>query len=285
MKKEEYFESTCYSPFRDDHQKFFNNLYCNFSFPKHFHDEFLIQVISRGQNSFYCNGQTFSARAGDVVLINPGEIHNGTCHPNDPLEYKVFYVDQNNWASLFPDDEAGFNPSSLLFNQTVARDIPLHNRICDFYYKLEQGEKDEHYLWQNYADILTHIRQHYLIERIRNSANDRYHKKTVDTLKEYIHENLDSDLTLQTLSRISAVSPFHLLRLFTKYTGLTLHQFIIVRKIERAKSLLIKRPIGDVAYTLGFADHGHFTRSFKKMSGQTPSEFQKSSKAAIFQFG
>jgi AraC-like DNA-binding protein len=71
---------------------------------------------------------------------------------------------------------------------------------------------------------------------------------------------------------VADVSQFHFHRQFKKTTGLTPHQFIVQRRIERAKVLLAQSnlPIVDVAARVGFVDQSHFTTIFRKLTSMTP---------------
>jgi AraC family transcriptional regulator len=94
---------------------------------------------------------------------------------------------------------------------------------------------------------------------------------------EYIHHHLDAELSLDRLAAVAHVSPFHFARLFKHSTGLPPHQYVIARRVERAKELL-REPdrlaLADVATEVGFADQSHFTRHFKRLVGVTPRQFQ-----------
>jgi len=89
---------------------------------------------------------------------------------------------------------------------------------------------------------------------------------------EYIHANLDQNLTLAELSFIANMSPYHFARTFKQATGMAPHQYVLHTRIERAKSLLLqgKLSIAEVAMRVGFFDQSHFTRYFKRIVGVTP---------------
>jgi AraC family transcriptional regulator len=94
---------------------------------------------------------------------------------------------------------------------------------------------------------------------------------------EYIEHHLDSDLSLDCIAAVAHLSPYHFARMFKTSTGLPPHQFVIARRVERAKRLL--RDGGDltlaqVAARSGFWDQGHFTRHFKRLVGVTPKRFR-----------
>jgi AraC family transcriptional regulator len=97
-------------------------------------------------------------------------------------------------------------------------------------------------------------------------------------IKEYINEHLDRDLKLVELAAIAQISPYHFLRLFKQSIGLTPHQYILQRRIERAKFLLQHSDLGiaEIAAKTGFCDQSHLTQYFKRLVGITPNQFLRS---------
>jgi AraC family transcriptional regulator len=94
---------------------------------------------------------------------------------------------------------------------------------------------------------------------------------------EYIHQHLVTNLTLRDLAAVAHFSPYHFARLFKISTGLPPRQYIIARRVERAKQLLRGQDdltLAQVAARAGFCDQGHFTRHFKRFVGVTPKRFR-----------
>jgi AraC family transcriptional regulator len=98
---------------------------------------------------------------------------------------------------------------------------------------------------------------------------------------EYIREHLDAELSLDHLAAVAHMSPYHFARLFKNSTGLPPHQYVIARRVERAKELLRDRdrlPLAEVAVETGFSNQSHFTHHFKRLVGVTPKFFQSSAR-------
>lgn len=91
-------------------------------------------------------------------------------------------------------------------------------------------------------------------------------------VRDYIEANLDDDIALADLSAIAGLSQFHFARSFRKSTGLTPQQFLMQRRIERAKLLLAndKLPLVEVGLMTGFKNQSHFTTLFRKFTSLTP---------------
>jgi AraC family transcriptional regulator len=92
---------------------------------------------------------------------------------------------------------------------------------------------------------------------------------------EYIHEHLAQEIRLDDLARATELSPYHFARLFKRSTGLAPHQYLIRRRVERARELLVTSslPISEVAIQSGFCDQSHLTTHFKRVYGVTPRVF------------
>lgn len=95
---------------------------------------------------------------------------------------------------------------------------------------------------------------------------------------DYIESRLASDLSLFELASVAGVGPFYLARLFKASTRMTLHQYLLSRRIERAKHLLARTNIdvAAIALAVGFRYASHFSQTFRRRTGSTPFEFRAS---------
>src|SRR6185312_1604720 len=88
----------------------------------------------------------------------------------------------------------------------------------------------------------------------------------------YIEDNLESELSLAEIASVAGVSVSHLKTLFRQSTGMPVHQYVLRRRVERAKLLLQDRSlsIAQVAFAAGFAHQSHLARHMRKILGCTP---------------
>ena len=97
-------------------------------------------------------------------------------------------------------------------------------------------------------------------------------------LKEMIQDHIDTSLSLKELSKDLDINPSYLSREFSKhFDNLSFGDYIRKQRIEKAIELM-KNPsysLTDIAYLTGFSDQSHFTRIFKKTTGNSPSEYRK----------
>ncbi|MEM6788308.1 MAG: AraC family transcriptional regulator [Myxococcota bacterium] len=104
---------------------------------------------------------------------------------------------------------------------------------------------------------------------------------TLRRLTDFIDAHLADDLRVDDLARHAQLSPGHFSRAFKEKTGTTPRRFVQARRVTRAKALLEssrKLPMAWVAQACGFADQAHFSRSFKKATGVTPTNFVRASR-------
>jgi AraC family transcriptional regulator len=93
---------------------------------------------------------------------------------------------------------------------------------------------------------------------------------------DYVEENLADSLTLDELSAVAHMSPFHFSRLFKASTGLSPHRYVVGRRVERARDLLAKTglPLHEVACLAGFTDQSHLAKLFRRHLGVTPRRYR-----------
>jgi AraC family transcriptional regulator len=93
----------------------------------------------------------------------------------------------------------------------------------------------------------------------------------------YIEEHLADQIQLSTLAGIARLSPYHFCRAFKRSIGLPPHRYHATRRIERAKGMLAKgsTSVTEVGFALGFAQTSSFTAAFRRVTGLTPTEYQR----------
>ncbi|MDX8478624.1 AraC family transcriptional regulator [Mesorhizobium sp. VK24D] len=94
---------------------------------------------------------------------------------------------------------------------------------------------------------------------------------------EYVDAHLSEPLTIDTLSRIANASSSHLRTWFKAATGTTLHRYVLRRRVERARSLILGSDlsVSEVAYQAGFAHQSHLAHWMRREIGQTPHRLRR----------
>ncbi len=112
-----------------------------------------------------------------------------------------------------------------------------------------------------------------IIESSRSPSADWRVRRTI----EHLEARLGSDVGLAEIAAEVGLTPRHYTRLFQAATGLPPHAWVMRRRIEHACELLADpaRTVTDVALELGFASSQHFATTFRKHTGQTPSNYRQ----------
>lgn len=145
---------------------------------------------------------------------------------------------------------------------------------------------DALYSWAKYLQKEKHTQQPF--ESLLLNVFNKYLKHTpgskrrtpawAQELKEIIQDHIDANLSLKEISKGLEINPSYLSREFSKYfEDLSFGEYIRKQRIEKAIELM-KNPsysLTEIAYLTGFSDQSHFTRIFKKHTGQNPSVFRK----------
>ena len=100
---------------------------------------------------------------------------------------------------------------------------------------------------------------------------------------EYIEEQLDASPTLEQMAAVARLSAYHFARQFKAATGLPPHQYVIGRRVERAKQLLQGGGdfnLAQVAAHAGFSDQSQFSHHFRRLVGVTPGHFRTPARIA-----
>jgi AraC family transcriptional regulator len=133
------------------------------------------------------------------------------------------------------------------------------------------------------AESLANVLAVYLIRHVsapRRPARDpdgKLPRRRLRAVVAYIEDRLDANLTLEELAAVAHRSPYHFARQFRAATGLPPHQYVIARRVERARQFLQKDgdlPLAQVALRAGFSDQSQFARHFKRLVGVTPGRYR-----------
>jgi AraC-like DNA-binding protein len=95
--------------------------------------------------------------------------------------------------------------------------------------------------------------------------------------KEYINERKGEDMSLNDVAKVVNMSTFHFCKMFKKATGLTFTEYLSLVRIAKAKNLLLNPNlrVSEIAYEVGFQSLTHFNRIFRKIVGESPSQYRE----------
>ena len=128
------------------------------------------------------------------------------------------------------------------------------------------------------CQLAVHIlRRHAHVLFRESHAHDGLTFRQERAVRDYIHEHLGDNLTLDELAASVALSRYHFARRFRVSIGTTPHEYVLRQRVARARTLLVRTNYSllDIALTCGFADQSHLNRVFKKHAGVPPGHYRR----------
>lgn len=125
--------------------------------------------------------------------------------------------------------------------------------------------------------LLTYLRARYAGTAGAATDSGALSPRQRDRLIEFVEDNLASDIGLNDLAELAGYSADHFSRLFKRCFGQPPYQYVLARRVERAKAMLKdrSRPIANIAAACGFATQAHLNSAFKLRTGVTPGVYRK----------
>jgi AraC-like DNA-binding protein len=236
-----------------------------FVYDRHTHDSYAIGVTLRGVQRFRCRHATHDSTPGHVIVIHPGEVHDGESGATGGYSYRMFYVPSDVVDGVLGDADP--------------RTSDIGARGSMFPDRHLSGELD--LLWRTMAIAPASLAADELLHRALRLAltsigpPERASAARVDRglrqVRDYLNDHLEQEVTLQDLATVAAMSRFQLTRRFQAVYGLPLHAYHLHVRLEAGKRRLAAgEAISAVSADLGFADQSHFHRRFKGSFGLTP---------------
>lgn len=248
------------------------------TFERHSHDCFSIGVTNHGVQRFRCKGRRHDSRAGDFVLFNPDEDHDGGRGATDGFRYDIWYVEESFVRSCI-DADAGFagNP---YFAMPHVTDRPLAATFAALTRELAQAPsamssteslRAESLLRAFIGKLLAHHGERAVLAAARHTD-----MAGLLDVKDVIRSDFRRDLKVAELAAVAGLSPAHLIRAFGAAFHVPPHVYLNAVRIRHAQALIRRgMPLALVAADCGFADQSHLSRRFKGSVGVAPAQWRR----------
>ena len=128
------------------------------------------------------------------------------------------------------------------------------------------------------SSVAMHLLEHYCAHPSQSERVPPLSARQLRRIADLVDSHLNQALPLVALAAEVELSVYHFARCFKAASGLTPHQFVLGRKMARARALLLetKRPVLEIAQSVGFASASHFSQAFQKHWGVSPSVLRRS---------
>ena len=228
----------------------------------HYHSNPYYSLVLEGRYNELYNKKTVSLKKGDVVFHPSQTIHSNVF---DNLNTTCLNIEfSNEWFQKYNIDPSRIKEQPLV-NDAFQKLLLL--RLAQ-----EMREPDE-FSEMSILGIASELSR-----AIIKAPKEKMIPSFLQKIKLYIDQNHFSNITLYQLHQITNISEEHICREFKNRFGITLGGYIRQKKIEKACQLLCRKsiPMEEVAFELGFTDAPHFSKTFKKVMGITPSVYRSS---------
>lgn len=239
------------------------------SFPKHTHDQFGIGLIEAGAQASLSGRGMVRAEAGDVICVNPNEVHDGM-PVGESRAWSMLYFDPRLIGDLLKDAGEG-RIGEMEFPSPVIRNSQMATCFKMLFALLAGNSAPRDRLLQD-GLLLSLVAA--VMSEGEQKSRDIAAPAAIDHARGMIDDDPAAPLTLAELAEACGLSHFQFLRAFAKATGLTPHAYLLQRRIQEARRLIaVGTPLAEAAFASGFADQSHMTRLFVRNFGVSPGAY------------
>lgn len=254
----------------------------------HTHDGYEILQIIGGDGNVVINDRIFQMAPGTVFLINGESFH--CTHPNNESTYvrntiqfsahqmltMLQLFDMEELIDLYPSRKA---QGHFLLKEEQS------SHVDGIFFEMQQLNLQDAYG----GNLLIADKIIQILLLLNGNVSHKSHESNLGAapaisldIMQYITEHLP-DFSLENLAEELHMSKYYLCHSFKKATGLTIHTYLMERRLVHAKALLrqTNQPISEIAMELGFSSFSLFCRTFKSLTGFSPSAFRKTSSQAF----
>lgn len=264
----------------------------------HYHDFHKILLFFSGDVDYFIEGITYRLEPRDILLIGAGDVHRPIIRSAAPYERIILYVSSDFLASCADDkysletcfqkqlpirssgrtdipQDKKTEPFPVL--RTSSASVPALFKLCE---KLEASLSDREYAAELYSrtlllQFLIQLNRSFLTDSFRYIETGSSNRKIAEILH-YINEHLDSDLSIDALSRQFFISRRYLMQIFQQETGYSIGKYINAKRLFWARDKIRHgMSLTDACFSSGFHHYSTFTRSYYRMFRTTPGTLKK----------
>lgn len=245
----------------------------------HHHDYYEIFYFISGAVTYHIEGKEYLLQSGDLLFISPLELHQPLfVHSHGHYERIVLWI-QPSFLKLL--SQISSEDLTSCFQNTTHNLLRLPKAASEeLFFLLEQLSLKEHQptpFYHSYSrGILLHFLaalNHYATEPSHFFKPQKAYPAAVTNGILYLQEHFTEPISIQDVAKHCYCSPSYLMSMFKSHTGLTIHQYLLQKRLMLARQLLQENlPATEVYSLCGFTDYSTFYRAFYKNYHTSPTK-------------
>lgn len=250
----------------------------------HQHPFYEIFFFLSGDVNYIIEGKNYKLHPGDILLTNNLDIHRPEIHPGKPYERIVIWLENDFFEHLkdfYGEDLMTCFTDAALKDYRLIRpneqNILYLKQLCAQISKAKLSkETGSKALASAYlTEFLVYVSRAYYDTSIA-IKHDIVENEKINQVVQYINENLTEDFSLDQMAVRFYTSKYHLSRQFKQFTGLSIFQYIMKKRLIVSRNMLRDGcSVMDACMRCGFSDYSNFLKAFKKEFGMNPSQYLK----------
>ncbi len=242
--------------------------FTNHAFAPHSHEEYMLGLVEAGTEGLTYLGKKVISPTGNLMMVNPEDIHTGYSASTIPLVYRAIYPTSDFVQRILAS--AGFRELPR-FNAATAENKVLAQQFLQMHKAFEQPNSLLTQQSLLLETLVAFFVQHTNTKPVQ--ITKRLEHQAVKRSQEIIESNLAKNITLQEIAQEVGLTHFYLTRIFKQAIGLSLHQYQTLRRVQLARAKIIRgQHPAQVATETGFYDQSHLIRQYKAVYGFTPGQ-------------
>lgn len=245
----------------------------------HNHDDRLeLLFVRTGSGSYIVGDECFDIKPGNIIVCNPGVLHDELPEYNRHLSMLVLGVTNVKVKDLpknhlIPDT---VKPILRIDKSTVLMEGIFQSIFDSLTFGSESSQETNIYLTQALLSLVLHAFEEYG-KPAQDYSNPKDDSDLLHDIKKYIDENYAEKLSIPQISEKFFISQSYLSHLFKRKLGFSPMQYIARRRIGEAQCMLVltDKSITEIAIEVGFDNLSHFNVQFKKYVGLSPMAYRK----------
>ena len=267
----------------DDFKLFHLKDKSNLEFEFHYHDFNKIIIFISGDVTYLIEGKAYKLKPWDILLVNSNEIHKPVINSNCDYERIIIWVNSKFLEKQSRDCDllncfkiVSSNKSNLIRLNTH---FPAGFEYTLF--KLQDACQDKEFgskVLKNslFLQFMVLINRLCLNIENRVDSSEVEYDETINSIINYINENINKDLSIDSISSAFYMNKYYLMHKFKLQTGYTLHSYIMQKRLMLAAALAKKgTSVMDICIKCGFKDYSNFLRAFRNTFGVSPKKYYR----------